>query len=111
MLHCVTQLLKHILGCGTALHCFYTKSFLCHFKLVVNTAGKNRELSIIIYVSTHVQSHRTRTETFAFDTQLDLFSDHDRWTIHNPVYYSVTSQNDRRHSSKMPLLNDFVAIS
>ena len=69
------------------------------------------ELSIIIYVSALVQSHRIRTETFAFDTQLDLFSDNDRWTIHNPVYYSVTCQNGRRHSSKIPILNEFVAIS
>src|SRR4029434_5362687 len=42
MLNCVTQLLKYILGCGTALHCFYTKLFRCHFKLVVNTAKKLR---------------------------------------------------------------------
>src|SRR4029434_11011616 len=49
--------------------------------LVVNTAEKKRKLSIIIYVSTLVQSHRIRTETFAFDTHLELFSDNDRWTI------------------------------
>src|SRR4029434_6837835 len=75
-----------------------------------NSEGKNRELSIIIYVSTLVQSHKIRTETFAFDTQLDLFSDNDRRTIHYPAYYSVTCQNDRRHSSKISLFNDFVAI-
>src|SRR4029434_4555369 len=33
------------------------------------------ELSIIIYVSTLIQTHRIPTETFAFDTQLYLFSD------------------------------------
>src|SRR4029434_3740129 len=48
------------------------------------------EPSIIIYVSTLVQSHRVRAETFAFDTQ--LFSDTDRRTIHYPAYYSAHSQ-------------------
>ena len=38
--------------------------------------------------------HRTHTETLAFDTQLDLFSDYDRQTIHYPAYYSVTCQYD-----------------
>src|SRR4029434_10941940 len=75
------------------------------------TPRKNRELSIIIYVSTLIQSHRIRTETFAFDIQLDLFSDNDCRTIHYPAYYSVTCQNDRRHSSKISIFNDFVAIS
>ena len=65
------------------------------------------EKIIIIYVSTLVQSHRIRTETFTFDT-LDLFSDNVHWTIHYPAYYSVTCQNDRRHSSKTHFFNDFV---
>ena len=52
-----------------------------------------------------------KLETFAFDAQLDLFSDKDRRTIHYLAYYSVTGQNDRRHSSKIPIFNDFVAIS
>ena len=72
---------------------------------------KNRELSIIVYVSTLIQSHRIHTEIVALDMQLDLFSDNDRWTIQNPSYYSVTCQNNRRHSSKIHILNDFVAIS
>ena len=71
---------------------------------------KNRELSIIVYVSTLIQSHRIRTETFAFETQLDLFSHNDRRTIHYPAYFLVTCQNDRKHSSKIPIFNDFDAI-
>src|SRR4029434_6228254 len=41
-----------------------------------------------------------KLETFAFDAQLDLFSDKDRRTIHYLAYYSVTCQNDTRHFSK-----------
>ena len=54
-----------------------------------NSLLKNRELSIIIYVSALVQSHRIRTETFAFDTQLDLFSDND-FLQHSEEPYNKT---------------------
>ena len=109
MLNCVTQLLKYILSCGTTLHYFYTKLFVFHFKLVVNTADKNCELIIIINVSAQC---RIRTETFTFDTQLDLFSDNDRRTIHYPAYYSVTCQRIEDIPPKylfvMILLYDFL---
>src|SRR4029434_10873331 len=114
-------------ACSVASHSFSNRSLAVVRPCIVFTQSNSSvtlnwltlriELSIIIYVSTLIQTHRIPTETFAFDTQLYLFSDNYIFRMlpirdfHNKIVLHANRTLKFQMLRSNPLLSDFNSVS
>ena len=85
---------------------FTQTMYLClNYSIPDNRAGRYDGIyraTVEMCLPGEIGLYRFNRGILLFWNPIDLFLDNDLQTIH-PAYYTVTRQNDRRHSSKIPL--------